>query len=185
MRHVLGWSLFALAIGSGCGAPTTPQQRLAWAEQELAAGGTEEKRFYALNTAAKGSFRDGRIDDARKYAEELSALTPKFEGDWNYGNAVQDVHVVLGRIAVVEGRLEDAKRHLLEAGRSPGSPQMDTFGPNMSLAKDLVERGERDTVVAYFELCRKFWDLENGRLDQWRRDVEAGKTPDFGANLNY
>ena len=125
------------------------------------------ERFYALNDAAKQSFVLGQTEEARKYASNLLALLPKFPGDWNYGNAVQDANLVLGRIAVQEGRIEDAKRHLQEAGKSPGSPQMNSFGPNMSLAKDLVEKGERDVVVEYFELCRKFWRMDRGRLDQW------------------
>jgi len=58
--------------------------------------------------------------------------------------------VILGRLALREGRIEDAKHHLIEAGRSPGSPQMDSFGPNVSLAKDLLERGEKEIVIEYF-----------------------------------
>ena len=81
--------------------------------------------------------------------------------------------------------MDDAKRHLLEAGKSPGSPQMDSFGPNMSLAKDLIEKGERDVVVEYFGLCRTFWKMDRGRLDEWTQTVKAGKTPNFGANLVY
>jgi hypothetical protein len=98
---------------------------------------------------------------------------------------VQNANLVLGRIAVQEGRMDDAKHHLLEAGKSPGSPVMNSFGPNMSLAQDLLEKGERDVVLEYFELCRKFWQMDRGRLDQWGQDVKAGKTPDFGANLVY
>jgi hypothetical protein len=146
---------------------------------------TDQERFYALNDAAKESFVLGKTEDARTYANNLLALLPKFPNDWNYGNAVQDANLVLGRIAVQEGRLEDAKRHLLEAGKSPGSPQMNSFGPNMSLAKDLLEKGERNVVLEHFELCRKFWKMDRGRLDQWSQDVKAGKIPDFGANLVY
>lgn len=62
---------------------------------------------------------------------------------------------------------------------------MDTFGPNMSLAKDLLEKGERDTVLQYFELCRRFWKMDHGQLDEWTRQVKAGKVPRFGANLVY
>jgi hypothetical protein len=62
---------------------------------------------------------------------------------------------------------------------------MDTFGPNMSLAKDILEKGETDVVLQYFELCRKFWEMEGGKLDQWSREVKAGSVPDFGANLVY
>ena len=90
---------------------------------------------------------------------------------------------MLGRIAVRDGRIAEAKNYLLEAGKSPGSPQMNSFGPNMSLAKDLLEKGERDTVLQYFELCRKFWTMDYGKLDEWSQEVRAGKIPRFGANL--
>ena len=114
-------------------------------------------------------------------------LAQKFQKDWNYGNAIQDGNLVLGRISLREGRTEEAKQYLLESGKSPGSPQMDSFGPNMSLARDLLEKGERETVLQYFELCRKFWDrsVSLGKLDQWTKEVKAGQIPDFGGNLVY
>ena len=62
---------------------------------------------------------------------------------------------------------------------------MNSFGPNMSLARDLLEKGERETVLQYFELCRKFWKMGQRNLDQWTEDVKAGRTPEFGANLVY
>jgi len=40
-----------------------------------------------------------------------------------------------------------------------------SFGPNVSLAKDLLEKGERDTVVEYFEACKKFWKMDRGILN--------------------
>jgi hypothetical protein len=151
----------------------------------LAKATSDQERFYALNDAAKQSFVLGKTEDARTYASNLLALLPKFSNDWNYGNAVQDANLVLGRVAVKEGHIEEAKHLLLEAGKSPGSPQMNTFGPNMSLAKDLLEKKERDVVLEYFELCRKFWEMDGGRLNQWSQEVKAGKIPDFGANLVY
>jgi hypothetical protein len=164
---------------------TTPQGRFDKATKELAAASTDENKFYALDGAAKESFNVVKIDDAKNYATELLALASKFQGNWNYGNAIQDGNLVLGRIAVHDGKIEDAKNYLLEAGKSPGSPQMDSFGPNMSLAKDLLEKGERDTVLQYFELCRKFWKDDYGKLDEWSGEVKAGKIPHFGANLVY
>lgn len=165
--------------------PTTPQGRLDKAAKELAAASTDENRFYALDGAAKESFNAGKMDDAENYAKELLKLAPNFHRNWNYGNAIQDGNLVLGRIAVRDGRIEEAKNYLLEAGKSPGSPQMDSFGPNMGLAKDLLEKGDRDTVLQYFELCRKFWKMDYGKLDQWSQEVKAGKIPEFGANLVY
>ena len=165
--------------------PMTPHGRLDSANQKLAAADTGEERFAALDDVAKESFVVGNIEDARKYATELLTLAPSYVSNWNYGNAIQDGNLVLGRIAVREGRIENAKQYLLAAGSSKGSPTMDSFGPNMSLAKDLLEKGERDTVLQYFELCRKFWKMDYGKLDDWGQEVKAGKIPNFGANLVY
>jgi hypothetical protein len=167
------------------GLPVTPQQRLEHSIGKLTAAKGEKDRFYTLCDAAKESFVAGNIEDARKYAEELMALLPRFQDNWNYGNAIHDANVVLGRIAVHEGRINDARRYLIEAGKSPGSPQLDSFGPNMSLAKDLLEKGEREVVVEYFEECRKFWKMDNGDLDKWSQQAKDGKIPDFGPNLVY
>lgn len=165
--------------------PLTSPHRLASVMQKLDHAKTQEERFYALNKAAKESFVLGKIEDARKFANELMSLLPQFKSNWNYGNAVQDANLVLGRIAASEGRIDEAKQYLLEAGKSTGSPQMNSFGPNMSLAKDLLEKGERQVVLDYFELCQKFWQMDRGTLDMWSQQVNAGEIPNFGANLVY
>jgi len=165
--------------------PITPQQRYDTAIKRLSEATSETERFYALDDAAKESFAVGKIEEARKYAIELRDLTPRFQTNWNYGNAIQDWNLVLGRIAITEGKIEEAKAHLLAAGASPGSPQMNSFGPNMSLAKDLIEKGDKEVVLQYFDLCRRFWEMHNGQLDTWSKQVKEGKTPDFGANLVY
>jgi hypothetical protein len=146
---------------------------------------TEEERFYHLGRAAKELFDEGNYTQAHLYANELKGLTDKYKGNWNYGNAIQDSNLVMGRIVLRNGNIEVAKQYLLEAGKSPGSPQMDTFGPNLSLAKDLLEKGERDVVVDYFTACKVFWKMHDGRLDDWIASAKAGNIPDFGANLKY
>jgi hypothetical protein len=166
----------------------TPQERYDRIMNYLTKDKSEEARFYDIGSAAKASFDVGKIEDARKYAQELMMMFAKYqkiETNWDFGNAIQDTNIVFGRIAVQEGRIEDAKRYLIGAGNSPGSAVMDSFGPNMSLAKDLLEKGERDVVLEYFGLCRKFWSFGNDKLDAWSQDVKAGKIPNFGANLVY
>lgn len=185
MKKLIPICLCFLLVGCGNNLPTTPQGRLVAAIKKLAAALNEEEKFYALDDAAKESFEEGKVEDARKYANDLLTLAPKYQRDWNYGNAIQDGNLVLGRIALKEGKIEEAKHCLLAAGKSPGSPQMDSFGPNVSLAKDLLEKGERDVVLQYFELCRVFWKDDFGKLNEWSSAVKAGKTPDFGANLVY
>ena len=38
-----------------------------------------------------------------------------------------------------------AAEYLLKAGATSGSPQLDSFGPNMSLAKDLLGKDQRES----------------------------------------
>lgn len=180
---------FAIAISVLVGttglAKNRDDSRYEKAIAKLNAAKTERKRFYALNCAAKESMNVGKKEEAKKYAEELNALMGKYPKDWNYGNAVQDVPIVLGRLALREGKIDEAKTHLLEAGKSPGSPQINSFGPNMTLAKDLIEKGEKEVVIQYFDLCAKFWEMDFGKLAAWKAQVEKGETPDFGPNLLY
>jgi hypothetical protein len=57
-------------------------------------------------------------------------------------------------------------------------------GPNMGLAKDLLEKGEKQVVLDYFELCRKLWSNGGAQLDQWSQQVKDGKIPNFGGSLS-
>jgi hypothetical protein len=50
----------------------------------------------------------------------------------------------------------------------------------MPLARELLLRGEQETVLQVFEDCKRFWKLDRGRLDQWSEDVRAGRLPLFG-----
>jgi hypothetical protein len=139
----------------------------------------------ALASAAKRAVERGATDKAKSLASELLALADANRGDWTYGNAVHHGHLVLGRVALAVGDVATAKEELLAAGRTPGSPQLDSFGPNMRLAKDLLEVGERDAVLRYFELCGTFWKLHPERLAAWTADVKEGRQPMFGPNLVY
>jgi hypothetical protein len=180
------WFLILAILPNGCSPnPNNLPSREAKAESALTQAKTEEDRYHALNKAAKESFNAENFDDARKYATELIALAQKLPEDWNYGNAIHDSNMVLGRIALREHRLNEAKERLLKAGQTPGSPGLDSFGPNMNLAKDLLEQGQGPVVLEYLELCRKFWTGGFGKLDKWEKEIKAGKIPNFGANLVY
>jgi hypothetical protein len=92
-------------------------------------------------------------------------------------------NLILGHVALRGGDIAAAKTYLLKAGETSGSPQLNSFGPNMALAKELLEQGEPDIVLKYFGLCGKFWDGKE--LEEWTALVKGGLIPDFGANLVY
>ncbi len=131
---------------------------------------------------AKSAYSAEKFDKAKEYAEKCLTVG---DDDWNAGNLIHHGNLILGRIALRDGDIEKAKSRLLDAGRTKGSPQLDSFGPNMALAKELLEKNEREVVIQYFELCGKFWKMNRGKLQQWTEAVKANKTPDFRANLIY
>jgi hypothetical protein len=185
-------ALFALAISALSvgiiqqrkAKQATPEQKLDQAVHSLPPAGLQ--RFYGLKAAAQAAFDAGDLNTAENYASELLADAPSYPKDWNYGNAIFYGNMLLGRVALRRDRNVALARSLLIAsGKTPGSPQLNSFGPNMSLAKDLLKAGERDTVLEFFGECSLFWKQQFSKLDQWSAMVKGGGDPDFGANLLY
>ncbi|MBQ0798295.1 MAG: hypothetical protein KBT63_03360 [Porticoccaceae bacterium] len=152
---------------------------------ELAAAKTEYERWVALGDVGLWNVDIGALDKATLYARESLKIAAKYKDNWNYGNAIYKGHLTLGRIALRQNNIDVAKKQLLLAGKTPGSPQLGSFGPNMILAKELLEAGEKETVLQFFELCEEFWDYHLEKLIKWEEQVENDETPYFGANLLY
>ena len=93
------------------------------------------------------------------------------------GDLVFEMNVVLGRIALAEGDVDEAARYLLAAGWTTGSPVLGSFGPDMTLAEGLLAAGKRDTVREFLESCKAFWDSGQSELDAWIRAIDEGGNP--------
>lgn len=153
------------------------RRALAMGEQSLNAPPID--RFYRLVDVAEVALEACEFDKARAFAHELLEIAPRYESNWNYGNAIHAGNLVLGRLALQAGNLQKAGEYLLRAGETRGSPQLNSFGPDMRLAKELLENDQRDVVVKYLDLCSRFWEMGQDRLRSWRRDVEQGRVPEF------
>jgi tetratricopeptide (TPR) repeat protein len=160
------------------------QKAVSVREQGLEKSDAEE-RFYGLADLATSALQAGQIEKAQQYASELLASADKYKSNWNYGNAVHKGNIVLGLVELRREDVSGAKEHLLAASLTPGSPQLDSFGPNMTLAKELLEKGEREAVLAYLQNCEEFWKMGRGKLEEWIATAKTGGIPDFGANLSY
>jgi hypothetical protein len=55
----------------------------------------------------------------------------------------------------------------------------------MVLARDLLKKGERETVLSYLQACTKFWKMGGDTLSGWIATTKGGGIPDFSANLFY
>ena len=178
LGHTYG---LAAHLGSGAIDQKISEMELEQLEKAYALS-DESGRDSLLEDLAKAAFAADQLDKGRRYAELMLQNT---EAGWNYGNRVHHGNLVLGRIVLREGNIEEAKSRLIAAGKTPGSPQLNSFGPNMLLAKALLEIGEREVVIEYFELCSKFWKRHRGRLDEWGTLAAASRIPDFRGNLRY
>jgi hypothetical protein len=165
------------------GLPATPEAKFTRMDAAVSQlGGID--RFYRLEGLARAAFDAGATTDkAAAYGQELLDAAKRYTTDWNYGNAIYYGNWVLGRIALRQGDVAQAGEYLSRAGASPGSPQLNSFGPNMTLARELLEKGRTAVVLQYFGLCAKFWKLEDGKLAAWTATIKAGGIPDFGMNL--
>ena len=151
---------------------------------EAMAGNNAITRGPLLARLARTALAAGDLKKAERYADE--ALVESQHGVfWWTGDAVHQGNIVLGRLALRGGEVEEAKRYLLLAGKTPGSTSLAAQGPNMALARDLLERGESAAVLQYLEECGSFWDGNRGRLAEWMALIRAGLKPDFGANVTY
>ena len=128
------------------------------------------------------AFVAGDHRKARSHAEAmLAAIPPKPRG----GKFIHYGNLVLGRIALSEGDLEEAGARLLAAGRMQGAPLRTFRGPDMALAKALLERGEPQVVLRYLELCLDIWERGQEDLRDWIVLIEAGRIPDFDRNFLF
>jgi len=163
----------------------TPQEEI-FSNLEKSLPSDPQDRFFKLSEVAAAAYDAGDYDKAETYANELLSDADRNRTNWNYGNAIFHGNVILGLVALKrDNNVSQAESSLLAAGRTPGSPQLDSFGPNMTLAKDLLAAGERDTVLDFLDECGKFWKADGGRLSEWKKTIQSGGTPDFGSNLNY
>jgi tetratricopeptide (TPR) repeat protein len=146
------------------------------------------------STLAFAAFTAEEFEKAKTYAtEQLSSVNRK-EAGWDYGNVIHNMNVLLGRTALRQGNLEEAKQYLLKAGKSPGSPQLNSFGPQFTFARELLEKGEKSVVIEYLDLIGEFWanpesrnqsnpnSLRNARdharqLAKWKKEILEDKIP--------
>jgi len=159
--------------------------------RRLAAASNVGGQFTGLfNDLPRLAYEAGQYGEARNIARHMVNDASKHLtingldfGDGLKGDEYYDGNMVLGLVALQAGDLAHARSYLLASGKTTGSPPLDSFGPNMMLAKALLEKGDKQTVLQFFKECASFWRYSP--LDKWSAQVEAGTVPDFGPNLDY
>ena len=68
-----------------------------------------------LVSVTKAAFSAGAMDKAHEYAQQLLAEGDEDPADWNSGNATHQANIVLGRLALKQGKIEEAGKFLVAA----------------------------------------------------------------------
>jgi hypothetical protein len=158
------------------------EQALAAATAHQAEGSATEnarKEFYRVGQSVRTVVRNQEWTQGATKATAYLELAAKFPCNWDYGNAIYIGNSVLGMAAFQRGEIAAAVDFLRRAGKSPGSPQLDTFGPNLELASALMKVGQRDVVAEHLREISAFWEMEDGRLACWQAEIAAGRQPNF------
>jgi TonB family protein len=161
--------------------PRTPQQELADLEQDLGDGSGPD-RFWVLPQLAKAALTANVLDKASNYANDMLKADTH---DPDYGQLLHDGHTTRGLVALRQGNVALASQDLREAGQTPGSPMLNALGPNLKLASELLQKGERAVVLEYLEHCKTFWKMGADRLDSWIATIRSGGMPDLSGNFGF
>ena len=127
--------------------------------------------------AARLLLHFGHLAKARVHAEAMVMMATGIH-DGMDGKQVHSGHVILGRIALREGDVGEARARLELAGRTAGAAQLDC--PEMALANELLQHDQRDAVLQYLLLCRTACDSYGDTLDRWIAQLRDGLIPELG-----
>jgi hypothetical protein len=150
------------------------------------------QRYRLLRSLPSAALAAGDVEKAEASAKELLKVGEEIDKASRYKSPIlsDTTHIgntILGLIELKRGNTASAKEHLLSSARftREAHPVHMSFGPSMALAKALADRGEREVVIEYLDLCAKFWKNEDGRIEKWTQVLKDGGTPEFGGNSRY
>ena len=181
-------SLAALAAGAGISHPATILAAPPAAASHESAASYEQMQ--AMQAQAETALKAGHAQEASALATQLLRQNTDTKL-WYYGDIVYDANQILGLAALREGKVAAADQYLLAAGHTPGSPVLDSFGPEMPLAQALYAKGQKQAVQSFLTLVLKFWgttrpgnekyqavDQANAaKIHEWQAQIAQGQTP--------
>lgn len=122
---------------------------------------------------AMAEFDAGDDAAAERDAERALAASQKAAVPYNLAQTT------LGRIAAAKGDLNGAKTRLIASVTMLTALKNATFEPNMTLAQDVYDAGDRDAVVEFLEASRAVWKSDRGRIDRMISFVKKAPSADL------
>jgi hypothetical protein len=159
-----GWGLLALAAAL---IAATKRQGRIWAAAGIAMAFTLVLASYRVAANPwKTHFNAG-------YGEKL------LRDHGQSGDGIYTGNLILAQAALDNNDVTNAKRYLLEAAATPGARTIEQNGLDVSVARVLFDRGERDTVLEYLHRGRELWPQGGPIIERWEAAIRAGRRPNF------
>jgi hypothetical protein len=95
-----------------------------------------------------------------------------------YNQALFEANMYAGKMALRRGDRSTAARHLLASVESSGSADLRYMPIDMTLARSLVDWGERETVAKFLDRCARI-SQESEKYKSWAADIRKGINPDL------
>jgi hypothetical protein len=108
-----------------------------------------------------------------KYAEKL------LRENAGSGDAIYAGNLILAQAALDNNDISSAKRYLLQAATTPGARRIEQNGLDVSVARNLYDRGEKDAVLDYLHRGRELWPQGAQLFSRWEAAIKAGRRPNF------
>jgi TolA-binding protein len=157
--------LEAFAIGERL--RNTPPEQLSQSDQMRLLRGQMEEAFW-----------DGKMDEAESKARELLSLAARSANDPEYGDAIFFANLSLGHVMLRRGEKRQAARYLLAASNAPPTDYLRHESIDMTLARQLVDWGEREAVAQFLDRCAQF-NYRGKDLIEWSAQIRKGINPDL------
>jgi hypothetical protein len=116
---------------------------------------------------------DSGDDAAAERDARVMVETPRNANEYNLGQTL------LGRLAIARGDGSEGKERLLASLRPPAKFKNPVFEPNMTLAQELYDAGDRDAVIEFLEASRESWKFDRGRIDRMISFVRKAPSADL------
>ena len=127
-----------------------------------------------LQSLASAEFDAGDDAGAERDAKLVLSSAPK------NANAYNAAQTILGRIALAKNDLGEAEetadgvRHYARRDQENAS-----FDPQMTLAQDIYDAGDKDAVIQFLEASRIVWKNDRGRIDRMISFVKKAPSVDL------
>jgi hypothetical protein len=123
----------------------------------------------------------GDVTAAETLAPEVLLETQHYRTAQNRSSLdaenVYDVYDALGRGALQRKDFDAAQKYLILAASTSGNAHLESHGPNLSLARSLLDLGYKETVMAFLTSSKAWWT--NPKIDLWIAQIRQGQTPDL------